>query len=146
MLRLLAGLSPVLVIVLGAIPAGAAGWFARDALFEWFDRPAIVRAATASATQAANDACTIRTMDAANRAEAAERARQRLVGEKALAGYEHALELEERLRKESQGQFDEEIKDYEQQLSEAGRRCDWSERDLEWLREEPGLSPPDGGG
>ena len=84
MLKLLASISPIAVLLIGALPSLAIGWGAREAKFAWLDRPAIIREATATA----DAACAIRTMDAANRAEQAERARQSRVNAEALRIYE----------------------------------------------------------
>lgn len=68
MLKFLASISPIVVLLAGAVPAGAVGWFAHGVKFQLLDRPTIVHEATARA----DDAAAIRIMDAASRAEQAE--------------------------------------------------------------------------
>ncbi len=130
MLRFLASVSPIAVLLAGAIPAGAIGWFSHGLKFELLDRPAIVREATARA----DDACLIRTMEAANRAEAAERERQRAAGERALADFARR-NIAENLEREAQiSQLEQEIADYGTQLAESGRSCLLDSGTVDWLR------------
>ncbi len=130
MLRFLANISPVAVLLLGAIPAGAVAWFSHGLKFEVFDRPAIIREATIRA----DDACTIRTMEAANRAESVERERQRAAGAKALTDFAQR-NIAENLEREAQiSQLEQEIADYETQLAETGRSCLLDSGAVDWLR------------
>lgn len=78
--------------VSAAIIAGPIGWFSRGLTFDHIERPAIVQAAT----DKANDAATIRILDAARRAEDAERERQQKAGVEALRIYREALANSER--------------------------------------------------
>lgn len=131
MLKLLSSLSPAVALVLGALPALAIGWGARDAKFAWLDRPTIIREATATA----DAACAIRTMDAANRAEQAERARQSRANAEALRIYEEALDASQRAAQAAQTQFEMEIEAYEHQLAAEGRSCQLTGADIDWLHE-----------
>lgn len=137
MLKLLASLSPVLALLIGALPALAIGWGAREAKFAWLDRPAIIREATATA----DAACAIQTMDAANRAEQAERARQSRVNADALRMYEEALNASQRAAQAAEAQFETEIEAYEHQLVAEGRSCPLSDADVRML--ERGAARPD---
>lgn len=142
MLALLARFGPALIpALIGAIPAFAAGWFAHGVKFDWFDRPAIIREATATA----DAACAIRTMDAANRAEQAERARQRAANADARRLYEEALNASQRAALAAETQLEQENIAYAAQLDAAGRSCDWTELDLDerdqWLHDYGAASP-----
>jgi parvulin-like peptidyl-prolyl isomerase len=119
MIRWLASVSPAAVLLAGAIPAGALGWFAHGVKFELLDRPAIVREATA----AADAACAIRTMDAANRAQQAERDRQTRASAEALRIYQAALDANERAAIAAQTQLEKEIAANEAILEAEGRGC-----------------------
>jgi hypothetical protein len=129
MLKLLSSVSPVIVLLIGALPSIAIGWGAREAKFTWFDRPAIFREATATA----DAACAIRTMDAANRAEQAERARQSRANADALRLYEEALNASQRAALAAQSQFEHEVQAYEHQLAAEGRSCPLSPADIDRL-------------
>lgn len=96
------------------------------------------------AKRAAGDACTIHTMDAANRAEAAERTRITEVSAKAVAGYRLALDREERLRRAAENQRDKETTEHERELAAAGRFCVFTDDDFDWLRHQRGTAA--GGG
>lgn len=130
MLKLLASISPVALIAIGAIPATLAGWTLCEVKFALVDRPAIV----AQATARADDACALRVADAATRAEQAERARQQRAGAEALRLYREALANSERQLADADARLQQETKDYEAELARDGRRCQLSGRDLEWLR------------
>lgn len=131
MLKLLSSVSPVVLLLLGAIPAIALGWGAREAKFAWLDRPSIVREATATA----DAACAIRTMDAANRAEQAERTRQSRANAEALRIYREALDASQRAALAAQSQFEQEVQAYEHQLAAEGRSCLLTEPDIDWLHQ-----------
>jgi parvulin-like peptidyl-prolyl isomerase len=119
MIRWLASVSPLAVFLAGVIPAGAVAWFAHGVKFELIDRPAIVREATA----AADAACAIRTMDAANRAQQAERDRQTRASAEALRIYREALDASERAAFAAQTQLEKEIAANEATLEAEGRSC-----------------------
>lgn len=138
MLRFLASISPVAVLLIGALPSLAIGWGAREAKFAWLDRPAIIREATATA----DAACAIRTMDAANRAEQAERARQSRANAEALRIYDEALKASQRAALAAESQFEQEIQAYEHQLDAEGRSCLLTQPDIDWLHER-GAARPD---
>lgn len=125
-----AGLSLVAAALVSAAVAGTAGWVGRGLIFDHFERPAIVEAAT----DKANDAATIRMMDAANRAEAAERAKQQRISAEAMRIYREALTNSERAALEAQTRMEQEIAAYEHELALEGRSCPVTQRDLDWVR------------
>lgn len=98
------------------------------------DNPQVAREAAARA----EDACTIRTMDAANRAREAEQGRQQSVVADALAAYRAALSAREAQASQIQDQMEASIADYEARLSAEGRSCPLDDADLDWLRGKPG--------
>lgn len=112
-----------------AIIGGSTGWFSRGLIFDHIERPAIVQAAS----DKANDAATIRIMDAAKRAEDAERERQQRAGAEALRIYREALANSERAALEARTQLDQEIADYEVELATEGRSCVLTDTDIDWL-------------
>jgi parvulin-like peptidyl-prolyl isomerase len=129
MLRLLANLSPVIVLLLGAVPAATAGWFAHGAKFALVDAPAIAR----EAAQRADDACAIRVQAAADRAEDAERNRQKAAGAEALRIYQEALARSELAIELQSRQMSDDIARYEAQLEAQGRTCPLSRDDLNFV-------------
>ncbi|KQN74791.1 hypothetical protein [Devosia sp. Leaf64] len=124
-----ARLSLMAAAVSAAIIAGPVGWFSRGLIFDHIERPAILQAAT----DKANDAATIRIMDAAKRAEDAERERQRMAGADTLRIYREALANSERAAMEAQTRLDQEIADYEAELATEGRSCVLTDTDIDWL-------------
>lgn len=122
----------------GAVAGGAAGWFGRDLVAKNIEIPLIVK----TTTERERDACTIRTMDAAGRAEAAERERQRQIRE-ALAADADRLwaqrDAEQSLRND---QLEQEIADHEAETLAAGRSCPLDDATARWLRGEPGGDVP----
>lgn len=142
MLALLARFGPMLVpVLLGALPAFAAGWFAHGVKFDWVDRPAIIHEATVTA----DDKAAIRIMDAANRAEQAERNRQRAANAEAKRIYDEALKNSDALAQAAQTALDQEIADREKILASEGRTCSFTDDDLRWLYDN-GPAPASGGG
>lgn len=137
MLRLLASISPIAVLLAGAIPAGAVGWFAHGLKFEVMDRPAIIREATATA----DAACAIRTMEAASAAEATERTRQRQANADALRIYQEAFDASQRAAVAAQSKFELEVQSYERQLAAEGRSCLLTDTDIDWLHQRGATSP-----
>ncbi len=131
MLRALASLSPIIVLLIGALPSGLAAWFAHGVKFDLFDRPAIV----SEATNRANDAATIRIMDAANKAQQAERSRQLAAGAEALRIWREALEATERAASAEKAQLEQENQAYAAQLKAEGRGSPWTQRDLDERRD-----------
>lgn len=129
MLKLLSSVSPIAVLLIGALPSLAVGWGAREAKFAWLDRPAIIREATATA----DAACAIRTMDAANRAEQAERARQTAANAEARRMYDEALDASQRAALAAETQLQKEIADHEAELVAEGRSCLLRDADIERL-------------
>ncbi len=124
------GIGLIAAALAASLVAGPAGWFGRGVIFDHFERPAIIEAATSKA----NDAATIRIMDAANRAEAAEREKQQRAGAEALRIYRAALASSERAAEEAQTRMEMEINAYEIELAQEGRSCPVTRRDLEWVR------------
>ena len=105
------------------------GWFSRGAVFDHIERPRIEQAAT----DKANDAATIRVMDAAKRAEAAERERQQRAGAEALRIYREALANSQWAAEEAQTRLEQEIAAYEAELVSQGRSCVFTDADIDWL-------------
>lgn len=115
--------------VAAILVAAPSAWFARGLVFDHIERPAIERAAT----DKANDAATIRVMDAAKRAEDAERTRQQRAGAEALRIYREALASSQRAAEEVQTRLEEEIASYETKLASEGRSCVFTDADIDWL-------------
>lgn len=137
MLRALASLSPVVVLLLGAVPAALGGWFAGAAKFALVDAPQI----RAEASAAAEVQCALRVTLAANAAEKAERDRQKQVSSDALAAYRAALANSERTAAMATERLERDIADYETQLVEQGRFCGITQPDIDFMY---GRSPPGG--
>ena len=123
------GIALIAAALSGALVAGSAGWVGRGLVFDHIERPAIVQAAT----DKANDAATIRIMDAAKRAEDAERERQQRASAEALRIYREALANSERAALEAQTRLDQEIAAYESELATEGRSCVLTDTDIDWL-------------
>lgn len=126
----LPGIGMTVAAIAVGLAAGSAGWFGRGVVFDHFERPAIIQ----SATDKANDAATIRIMDAANRAEAAERDRQQRANAEALRIYREALANSQRAAMEAESRMQQEIAAYETELAAEGRSCPVTQRDLDWVR------------
>ena len=135
MIRWLASISPVAVLLIGALPSLAIGWGAREAKFAWLDRPAIVR----EATTRANDAATIRIMDAANKAEQATRQLLERQHAEALRIYRSAVDANQQIAADAATKLQEGIAAYEAELAAAGLRRPVTQRDIDWVR---GNNPP----
>ncbi len=137
MLTLIRTLGPVAAMLIGLVGGGgligAAGW----AFNEWVDNPHVRELAV----QKERDVCVIRTMDAANRAEAAERERQRVVLADAIAAYRAALDAGDAARRAAETARDQERADYEQKLRDAGLSDVLTDGDFEWLRRSHGTVP-----
>jgi biopolymer transport protein ExbB/TolQ len=129
MIRWLMSISPIAVMLAGALPALAVGWAVRDAKFQWFDRPSIIREATATA----DAACALRVTDAARRAEQAERARQQRVSAEALRIYREALSESQQQAEKAAQTLETEIADYEHQLAAQDRLCAITGSDLDFV-------------
>ena len=129
MLRLLANISPAIVMLMAAIPAATAGWFAHGAKFALVDAPAIAR----EASQRAEDACAIRTQAAADAAETLERRRQQAANAEALRIYREALARSELSATLNADRLEKEIADYEARLDAEGRSCPLTQSDLDFL-------------
>lgn len=129
-LAFLGRLAPQAVLLIGLAGGGTIigglGW-AYNVLI---DNPQVAREATARA----NDACTIRTMDAANKARDAERARQQAIMADALRAYQQAVEARQQQLDATQDQMAQQEADYEQQLEGQGRYCTLDDGDLKFLR------------
>lgn len=134
MLALIRTLGPVAALLVGLAcgtgVAGAAAW----AFNAWIDNPHVRELAV----QKERDACQFRTLDAANRAEAAERQRQRAVLEEAIKAYEAAIDAGIAARLATEAARDQERADYEQKLRDAGLSDVVTDADFEWLRRQHG--------
>lgn len=134
MLPLIRTLGPVAALLIGLAGGtgivGAGAW----AFNELFDNPHVRELAI----QKERDACVIRTMDAANRAENQERARQRVVLNDAINAYEAAIDAGEAARRATEAARDQERADYEQKLRDAGLSDVVTDSDFKWLRDKPG--------
>lgn len=139
---LLKGL-PWLAIVLGTggglITGAPLGWIGRDLVFNTIEKPLLTR----TIEWRERDACTIRTMDAANRAEAAEREKQRVAREAALEAEERQSALRDAERVREIDQLNQEIEANEQRLRAEGRSCPLDPATRLWLRSQWGLPPAD---
>ena len=127
-LKAFLGLSPALVAgvsLFGGMGLALAGFMAWNATI---DNPSL--------WARAEDACTIRTMDAANRAEKAERDRQAALVRTATEAYEAAFAAQERERRLTEQQLETERSRYELVLEGEGRRCGLEPGDIEWLRQQ----------
>ncbi len=135
MLKFLASISPVAVLLIGAVPAFTVGWVAHGVKFDHLDRPVIIREATATA-----DAhCALRVSNAATEAETKERERQRLANADAKRIYDEALAANARAALAKETLLQQENADYAAQLEAEGRSCKWTDRDLDeraqWLHD-----------
>lgn len=133
----LKAIPPVALLgVLGGLVAGApAGWLGRQLVFDMIERPALVR----SIEQRERDACTIRTMDAAKRAEDAEAARWRKIRDDAIAAEEAQAVARDATHQSEIDGLNMRIKDYEQKRRAAGNACTIDDDGERWLREQWGL-------
>ena len=134
MFALIRTLGPVAALLIGFAGgtgiAGTAAWVFNA----WIDNPHVRELAT----QSERDACVIRTMDAANRAETAERQRQRAVLDDAIKAYEAAIDAGTAARLATEAARDQERADYEQKLRDAGLSDVVTDADFEWLRRQHG--------
>lgn len=139
----LAPLAPMLLSGASCLALGSgAGWVARDLIAKHIEIPAL----TSTIERRERDACTIRTLDAANRAEAAERVRQEAAGRAALDTYRQAAEARERQQGEVQDKLEQEIAQNEAALAARGRSCIADDADVRWVRGERGAADPTAGG
>lgn len=129
MLRALGTLSPVLLLLAGAVPAGAGGWFAHGVKFALVDAPQI----RAEAMVTAEARCALRVTLAADEAERLERARQQQISSDALAAYRAALANSERAAEQARERLDKETASYEAQLVEQGRFCGITQPDIDFM-------------
>lgn len=134
MLNLIRTLGPVAALLIGLAGGTGVAGIAAWAFNAWVDNPHVRELAT----QKERDACVIRTMVAADRAEAAERARQRAVLEDAINAYEAAIDAGNAARLEAEAARDQERADYEQKLRDAGLSDVVTDADFEWLRRQHG--------
>lgn len=129
MLRLIGALGPVAAIVIGLLGGGAvtgaAAWFGRGLIFDWFEKPAIVRAE--------RQRCADEVELAAANARRIEQQRQITIANQAMeqaAREEAALEA---AHAENVGKLTEELKAYEAQRAGEGRSCPLTDADLRFL-------------
>ena len=137
MLALIRTLGPIAAMLIGLGGGGTLASAAAWAFNEWIDNPHVRELAV----QKERDACVIRTMDAASRAEDAEQARQRAVLDDAIAAYEAALDMGNAARRAAETARDQERADYEQKLRDAGITDVVTDSDFEWLRRQHGAAP-----
>lgn len=123
---------------IGALTVGApAGWFARELVFNGIEKPLLAT----SIEQRERDACTIRTMDAARRAEDAEAALWRRAAEAAREEEEARAAVRDAERVLEIDNLNRRIEANEQRLRAEGRSCPLDAAGDEWLREQWGLPP-----
>lgn len=139
MIRALLSLSPAVLGIVAAMLGSGLSLGAAKLWNDLWENPAIVR----DATSRAEDACTIRTQDAAARAEAAERLKQQRANAEALRIYREALTASQRAVEEADTRISQEIAAYENQIALEGRTCRLTQRDLDWLH---GNEPPGANG
>jgi hypothetical protein len=140
MLGLLSRFAPATVfaigLALGALPAGAAGWMTRGLMFDWLERPAIIR------TQQA--LCTAEVQAAAAKARADEQLRLFRAGELATEQFIQQATMAADDRQAALDLLQLESERYAAALSETRRICALDLVDLEYLGVlAPG--PPAGG-
>lgn len=130
MLALIRTLGPIAAMLIGlaggSTVLGAAAWLWND----FVDNPH-VRELVRVEERAA---CQLRTLEAANAAEAAERARQQAIGRDALAAYRDAAAAHAALAQQAQDQLEAEIAKNEQDLVAQGRSCLLNDDDVVRLR------------
>lgn len=130
MLALIRTLGPVVALVIGLAGGGTIIGGLAYVYNVLIDNPGIAREATARA----NDACTIRTQEAAHKAEIAERARQEAVTRDAVKAYQDAIAARDRLASQLQDQLEQGIADNEKRLMDEGRSCTLDDADVQWLK------------
>jgi hypothetical protein len=96
----------------------------------FIDNPHVV--AIAKATAEAE--CRIRVLEAADAAEKAERDRQSKASEAAIKAFLEAADERQLAQEALQDQLEQEISDYEKQLTAEGRQCLTDGADVDWLR------------
>lgn len=138
LLGLLLGLSPsILAIVAGLGGAGVGGagvW----ALHQFIIDPDIRR----DVQREADYQCTIRTMDAANRAESAERQRQQAEADRTLKLYQDEVTAREAARVRELEALEDENALYTKLLADEGRSCPLSQSDVDRVRGESRSAAP----
>lgn len=125
MLRLLGSISPLLVLLIGAMPAVTAGWFARGVIFERIERPALIR------TQ--EQICTAEVQAAAAQARAEEQLRQFRAGEQATESFIRQSQRVEAARAADQALLQQEVDRYAVELAKRDRLCGLTSEDLIFL-------------
>lgn len=132
MLALIRTLGPVVAMIIGVVGGGAVIGGLGTLYNIYIDNPQVERLATARA----NDACTIRTMAAANEARIETEARVRAATDAALKAYQAAVDEKQALQEQIQDQLAQENADYEKQLEAENRSCPLSSGDLDFLRKQ----------
>jgi hypothetical protein len=112
-------------LAVGAIPAGAAGWLTRGAMFDWFERPAIIR------TQ--EEILTREVEAAAKSARADEQMRIFRAGEYATQQHLQSSEAAEDDRRAELDMLQLEIERYAAALTESDHVCIVDGADLDFL-------------
>jgi hypothetical protein len=113
--------------VIGLALAVVAGMLAYNF---WIENPGVAQLAKEQEAHA----CSIRTVDAENRARQAAEAHYQAVGEAALEEFKKTSEARDSLYRQVQSQLEQDIANYEQTLEAAGRSCKLDRSDFEWLR------------
>jgi threonine dehydratase len=137
-------LSSIVTLVIGLAGGGTLIGGLSWAYNVFVDNPKIIaveEAKAKAAVQIALDAAAIRVMDAANRAEQAERARQKGILDAAYAAFKKVTDLQDQMIATTQDQYDKEIADHEKDLKDAGRSSPLTDADFDWLRNQRHKSP-----
>lgn len=126
MFGLLARLAPIAVMLLGlgsGTVLSSAGWWLWNSLV---DNPHLVEVEGLK--------CTIRTQEAADAAEKAERDRKDAAAEVALQAYLAVKAEDDAARDKEMEDLENDLKRYEGVLADEGRSCPLDQSDLDWLR------------
>lgn len=122
------GLGLILAALSAAVIAAPTSWYARGVVFDHFERPAI--------EQRANDAATIRIMDAANRAEQATRSKVEQANADAFELYRKALDQSNSKTAAAEQRLETEIARYEAECNPddpTSSCCVLDQPTLDWL-------------
>lgn len=122
----------------GLLTGAPIGWFGRTVIYDTIEKPLLI----STVEQRERAACTIRTMDAANRAEQAERDRQRNIREVAIAAEDRQATLRAAELVREIDTLNQEIEANEQRLVAAGKSCPLDAELDRWVRKQWGLPPP----
>lgn len=126
MLRLIAGLSPTLVLAIGGIIGTLFTGFIGSAYDRLIDDPNVRKEALIGFVAKAELE--------AEKARAQEAQRQRDLARKAAAEYADILAKVREQESEAKADLEQRIADYESRLKDAGRSCILDQSDIDWLR------------